>query len=79
MSRLFRLFCQDSFEFWQEQFLTAVSFRIFCALLFAAFVQLAWTVCDDSFDNHFASTQLLILHSAVADFVDGIRCISFRF
>ena len=49
------------------------------ALLFAAFVQLAWTVCDGSFDNHFASAQLLILQSAVANLVGGIRCILFCF
>ena len=43
-----------------EAILTAVSFRVI------QFLQLAWTVCDGSFDNHFASAQLLILHSAMA-------------
>ena len=50
-----------------EAILTTVHFRIFCALLFAAFVQLVWTVCDGGFDNHFESARLLIFLSAVAD------------
>ena len=50
-----------------EAMLTAVHFWIFCALLFVAFVQLVWTVCDGGFDNHFESVRLLILLSAVAD------------
>ena len=50
-----------------DAILTAVPFRILCALLFAVFVQLAWTVCDGGFDKHFESARLLILLSAEAD------------
>ena len=59
--------------------LTAVPSRIFCALLFAAFVQLVWTVCDGGFDNHFESARLLILLSVLADLLVGFVRILFRF
>ena len=36
-------------EIFPEAILTVVPFRILCALLFAAFVQLVWSVCDGGF------------------------------
>jgi len=66
-----------------EASLTAFSFSIlaaiFCALLFATFVQLVWTVCDGGFDNHFESARSLILLSVVADLLVGFVRILFRF
>ena len=62
-----------------EAILTAVPFRILCALLFAAFVQLVWTVCDGGFDNHFESAPVANFAFCSGGFVGGIRCISFRF